>query len=67
MLERFGVTKREHEVLLLLGGRLTNREIADRMTVSPSTVKSHVERLLAKTGRRNRIELAELATATDGE
>jgi DNA-binding CsgD family transcriptional regulator len=62
---RFGVTAREYEVLLLLGERLTNREIADRLTVSPSTVKTHVERLLAKTGRRNRVELAELAEASD--
>lgn len=61
VLEPFGVTSREFDVLCLLGDRLTNREIAERLVVSPSTVKSHVERLLHKTGRRNRVELAELA------
>lgn len=57
----YGVTAREVDVLRLLANRLTNREIADKLTVAPSTVKSHVERLLAKTGRRSRVELAELA------
>ena len=61
-LTEFGVTGREYEVLQLLADRLTNREIATELVVAPSTVKTHVERLLAKTGRRNRIELGELAT-----
>jgi len=61
VLQPFGVTAREFDVLCLLGDRLTNREIAEQLVVSPSTVKSHVERLLHKTGRRNRVELAELA------
>ena len=60
-LSSFGVTAREVDVLALLAGRLTNREIADRLSISPRTVKSHVERLLAKTGRRDRVELGELA------
>lgn len=65
-LTEFGVTGREYEVLQLLADRLTNREIAAELVVAPSTVKTHVERLLAKTGRRNRIELGELAsTFTD--
>ncbi|MDW3214962.1 MAG: AAA family ATPase [Ilumatobacteraceae bacterium] len=61
-LTEFGVTAREYEVLQLLADRRTNREIATELVVAPSTVKTHVERLLAKTGRRNRIELGELAT-----
>ena len=64
-LERFELTGREYEVLRLLADRPTNRELADRLTISPATVKSHVERLLRKTGRRNRGELAELARAVE--
>jgi DNA-binding CsgD family transcriptional regulator/tetratricopeptide (TPR) repeat protein len=60
-LEPYGLTAREVDVLQLLGERLTNKEIATRLVVSPSTVKTHVERLLSKTGRANRLELAELA------
>ena len=56
----YGITAREAEVLTLLRGRLSNREIAERLGVGPSTIKTHVERLLAKTGRRNRRELGEL-------
>lgn len=66
-LAAYGITKREFDVLNLLGRRLTNREIADELTVSPATVKSHVERLLTKTGRRNRVELGELARVGTAE
>jgi DNA-binding CsgD family transcriptional regulator len=47
-----GVTERETEVLRLAARGLGNREIADRMFLSPRTVEKHVERLLAKTGLR---------------
>ena len=54
-------------MLVLLGERLTNREIAERLLVSASTVKTHVERLLTKTNRANRVELAELVHAVGPE
>lgn len=60
-LHELGVTKREVDVLLLLIDRRTNNQIADRLGISPRTVKSHIEHLLTKTGRKNRIELAQLA------
>ena len=60
-----GVTDRELDVLALLGRRMTNPEIAVQLSISPRTVKSHVEHLLAKTGRVNRFELGELAVETD--
>jgi DNA-binding NarL/FixJ family response regulator len=47
-----GVTEREAEVLRLAARGLGNREIAERMFLSPRTVEKHVERLLAKTGLR---------------
>lgn len=59
-----GVTVREYEVLLMLGDRLANREIADRLHLSTRTVEKHVSSLINKTGR-NRIELGEFATRPD--
>ncbi len=64
-LEVLGVTTREADVLALVVGGLTNHQIADRLYVSPPTVKSHVESLLRKTGSNGRAQLAALA-ATHG-
>ncbi|MGW4650635.1 response regulator [Kitasatospora sp. NPDC004289] len=58
------ITPREREVLGLVGGGLSNREIADRLLLGVTTVKTHVANLMAKTGRDNRIRLAVLAVAT---
>jgi len=60
-LQRFGVTAREAEVLELLADRLTNRQIAQQLYLSPKTVEKHVAALTRKLGVRDRIELAELA------
>jgi DNA-binding CsgD family transcriptional regulator len=57
-----GITLREYQVLLLVGKRLRNREIADRLHLSQRTVETHVSNLLAKTGLPNRIELSKFAT-----
>ena len=51
------VTAREREVLGLLGDRLTNSEIADRLFISIRTVESHVSSLLTKLGAANRRDL----------
>ncbi|OLF09257.1 helix-turn-helix transcriptional regulator [Actinophytocola xanthii] len=56
-----GVTAREYEILALLVGRLGNREIADRLHLSPRTVERHVGSLMTKTGLPNRIALGEFA------
>jgi DNA-binding NarL/FixJ family response regulator len=51
------LTGREREVLTLVGGGLNNDEIAERLTVSPLTVKTHVNRTMAKLGARDRAQL----------
>ena len=50
----FGLTPREREVLRLLVRRITDREIADELAISPRTVMHHVSRILAKLGVADR-------------
>ncbi|MFN2503900.1 MAG: helix-turn-helix transcriptional regulator [Acidimicrobiales bacterium] len=56
-----GVTAREADVLALVAERLSNKEIGLRLYVSPRTVDKHVQRLLAKTGRKRRSDLVAIA------
>jgi DNA-binding NarL/FixJ family response regulator len=58
-----GLTPREAEILELISRGLTNAEIAERLVVSPATVKSHVNRIFAKTGARDRAQAVVYAYA----
>lgn len=55
------LTEREREVLVLMIEGLNNVQIAGRLTVSPSTVKSHVSNILSKLGVASRTEAVTLA------
>ncbi|HZJ07968.1 MAG TPA: response regulator transcription factor [Nocardioidaceae bacterium] len=59
------LTGREEEVLITVARGRTNVEIADELHISLSTVKSHLARLMAKLGARNRVEMAMWAYETD--
>jgi DNA-binding CsgD family transcriptional regulator len=64
-LRALGVTEREADVLRLVAQGLGNREIAERMFLSPRTVEKHVASLLSKTGLR-RAQLAGYSAGLDG-
>jgi DNA-binding NarL/FixJ family response regulator len=56
-----GLTAREAEVLALLAEGLSNTEIAQRLFVSHATVKTHINRIFAKTGVRDRAQAVRYA------
>lgn len=55
------LTPREREILALVGGGLSNDEIADQLVISPATAKTHVSRILSKLGARDRAQLVVIA------
>ncbi|MGK3938990.1 response regulator transcription factor [Streptomyces caeruleatus] len=55
------LTVREREVLVQVAGGHSNDEIAERLEVSPLTVKTHVNRAMAKLGARDRAQLVVIA------
>jgi len=58
--EPLPLTDREREVVMLVSAGLSNRDVADRLTLSLRTVESHIYRAMAKTGTTSRDELVAL-------
>jgi len=58
------LTRREREVVTLVGGGLSNEDIAARLHISPITAKTHVSRSMTKLGVRDRAQLVVLAYET---
>jgi DNA-binding NarL/FixJ family response regulator len=59
------LTKRELEILQLLAGGLTQTQIAERLVISPKTVGTHIEHILAKLGVRSRAQAVAIAFRAD--
>jgi DNA-binding NarL/FixJ family response regulator len=55
------LTEREYEILVAIGHGWTNTEIAQRLVLSESTVKTHVGRVLSKIGARDRVQAVIIA------
>jgi PAS domain S-box-containing protein len=56
------LTRRELEILRLVAGGASTRAMAERLHVSPATVRNHVQHILAKLGVHSRLEAAAYAT-----
>ena len=56
-----GLTPREAQILGLIGGGASNADIAQTLVLSNHTVKSHINRIFAKTGSRDRVAAAHYA------
>jgi DNA-binding NarL/FixJ family response regulator len=57
------ITERETEIVSLIALGLTNREIAERLVISPKTVEHHVSQILDKLNLRSRTEAAAFAVS----
>lgn len=55
------ITSREYEVLLAISEGLSNKEIAERLYLSESTIKTHVSNLLIKLGAKRRTQALQVA------
>jgi DNA-binding NarL/FixJ family response regulator len=60
-LQTIGISKREYEVLELIAAGLSNQEIADKLFVSTSTVKTHVSNVLGKLDAKRRTQAIQRA------
>ncbi len=58
-----GLTRREQQLVHLIGGGLTNKEIATQLNLSEQTVKNHVHRMLRKLGASDRLTAVEFCRA----
>lgn len=64
---RFGLTRRERELLVLMIEGYTNTSMAEKLFISENTVKTHVKHVYQKLGVKNREELHALANSNDND
>ena len=65
IIESVRMTKRERQVVGLIADGFTNKEIAQRLHLSPYTVKSHVHNILEKLSLHTRVQVANYSHASD--
>jgi len=61
-LNRYGLTRRELQVVQAIGNAMTNKDIATQLAMSEFTVKHHLSKIFDKVGVHSRLELAMFAT-----
>ena len=61
------LTSREWEVLNLIAGGLSTRQVADKLTLSPTAIRVHIAAVVRKLGVESRTEAIELFTRADDE
>jgi len=62
-IEKLDITSREYEVLLEIAEGLSNKEIADKLFLSESTIKTHVSNILLKLNAKRRTQAIQIAKA----
>jgi len=65
LIERYGITEREEEILRLLADGSSNQEIAKQLFISVNTVKTHIKNIYAKLNVNNRLQLFSLMKEHD--
>ena len=60
-ISELGISKREYEILVEISIGLSNKEIAERLFVSESTVKTHISNLFAKLNAKRRTQAIQIA------
>jgi DNA-binding CsgD family transcriptional regulator len=60
LMQKYGISPREQEVISLMNRGLSNREIAEKLFISLSTVKTHAHNIYEKTGTKSRYDLFHL-------
>lgn len=64
---KFGLTRREQELVGLIRHGLSNKEIGSRINLSEQTIKNHIHRILRKVGANDRLEIVELCRSDSEE
>jgi len=65
LMESVRMTKRERQVIDLISDGMTNKEIAQKLHLSPYTVKSHVHNILEKLALHTRVQIAKYAHTSE--